>query len=474
MPDNSQQSMLSALDSGKLTSRYWTAIGILALQFMFEYFDFFIVGFLVAVVAPQWHLTFGQTSVMLLSAGLGAIIGALVFGKLADRWGRKPLILVGTVLYSLSAGAIALIPDGSWILFSLLRFFVGLGLGAATTAQSALIVEMTPTRYRTVIGSAMNAPIGIGILVAAVSAAALLNAIGWRGVAAIGVTPILIAVAIAVAVPESVRWLVANNYFARARTNLAALLNCPLDSIPAVAGVTAPPPKATLRELYQERTKFWFTVVIWLGMTTAVYGILLWGPTIVAQLMKIPPRDAAKYFALFSLVGLLSRIPFLFLLQWYGRWINGIIMGYGAAVCLLAAGLFNQTFVGAVPLFLVFLIAANVFIDPGFGNITPYTAELWPVRLAARGVGLSQAVNGIGKILGPLCLALIAGTSNLVTPQATQEAVLPAFVFLAACALAAGLAFSFVRIETHGKPMALKAVWQDDSQPAAPDAARRT
>jgi hypothetical protein len=64
--------------------------------------------------------------------------------------GRKPLIVVGTLLYALSAGSIALIPEGSWMLFTALRFLVGLGLGAATTAQSALIVEFTPTRCRQV------------------------------------------------------------------------------------------------------------------------------------------------------------------------------------------------------------------------------------------------------------------------------------------------------------------------------------
>jgi putative MFS transporter len=90
------------------------------------------------------------------------------------------------------------------------------------------------------------------------------------------------------------------------------------------------------------------------------------------------------------------------------------------------------------------------------------------VKLAARGVGLAQAANGIGKIAGPLCLALIAGATNLITPKATIEAVTPAFLFLAACGLAIGLAFTLLGVETHGKPLALE---KDEALAAVPEAA---
>jgi putative MFS transporter len=83
--------------------------------------------------------------------------------------------------------------------------------------------------------------------------------------------------------------------------------------------------------------------------------------------------------------------------------------------------------------------------------------------LSARGVGLAQAANGVGKIMGPLCLALIAGTSNLITPKATIDAVTPAFLFLAACGLAIGVAFSLLGVETHGKPLAIEAGDPPDS-----------
>ena len=75
------------------------------------------------------------------------------------------------------------------------------------------------------------------------------------------------------------------------------------------------------------------------------------------------------------------------------------------------------------------------------------------MRLGARASGLGQAANGVGKIVGLLSLALIAGSSNVVSPQATSDAVLPAYLFLAFCMLLVGLSFVFLGVETHGKAM---------------------
>ena len=83
-----------------------------------------------------------------------------------------------------------------------------------------------------------------------------------------------------------------------------------------------------------------------------------------------------------------------------------------------------------------------MFYDGGFCVLSPYTAEIFPVRLSARGIGVAQAANGIGKIAGPMCLAFIAGANNLVAPKATVDAIFPAFMFLAGCGLLAALCFA--------------------------------
>ena len=160
------EDLIELYDAAPLDARYWTGMALSVTGLVFDYFDFYIVGFLVAVLAPQWHLTFGQTSVILLSAGIGAIIGSLTWGALADRFGRKRLMLVAVTMCSLASGSISMIPDGAWLLFAALRFVVGFGVGAAASVTVPLMVEYTPTRHRTIVTSAVMIPISLGVLTA--------------------------------------------------------------------------------------------------------------------------------------------------------------------------------------------------------------------------------------------------------------------------------------------------------------------
>jgi putative MFS transporter len=453
-----EDDLVALYDKAPLNARYWISMVLAVMTSIFDFFDFFIVGFLVAVLAPQWQLTFGQTSVMLLSAGMGAIVGALAWGALSDRWGRKTLLVVGVALCAVGAGCVSLIPDGAWMLFAALRFVVGFGVGAAAAVGVPLIVEYTPTRHRTILSSAVVIPVSLGILAASLTAAALLQVIGWRGLAMLGFIPLIPAILIALIMPESVRWLVSRGRHAEARVIVGRTLGVPPESLPkpATTTVSQSPSSTSFADLLAEPRLFWLTVIVWFGASTANYGVFLWGPTIVALLMGASAKEAALLFVVVSLTGMLGRVVFSLLPQWLGRRRCGEIMGYGIAISLGAAALFYDRTILGYPAFVVLLIPAALFFDGGFSNIAPYSAEIFPVRLSARGVGLAQASNGVGKIAGPLCLALIAGTSNLVSPKATIEAVMPAFLFLAACGLALGLAFTLLGVETHGKPLALE------------------
>src|SRR3981081_3579860 len=138
------QASAVAFDEAPVTTRYWLSIILFAVTGVVEFLDFFVVGFLVSVLAPKWHLTFGQTSIMLMSAGIGAMLGALASGFLADRFGRKPLAVAGVLICGLSSGAIAFIPEDGWIFFASLRFFVGFGLAAGAAAAGTGLVAISP------------------------------------------------------------------------------------------------------------------------------------------------------------------------------------------------------------------------------------------------------------------------------------------------------------------------------------------
>jgi len=451
-PGNAQD-WLRAIEKSALTKRYYLTISLIVLQEMFEYYDFFLVGYLVSVLAPGWHLTYGQSALMLLSSGVGAIAGALIGGQIADIVGRKRIIWAGGLVFALGAAGCALIPDGAWIQFSLLRFVVGFGSMAASTSQNPLIVEITPTRYRTFISSMMVVPVALGTMFAAIVSANLLPVIGWRGVALTGALPIVTSLLIAWIVPESVRWLLSRGRAADARRQAAKLLGAPEASI-SLPDVIAPTRKAgSMRELLQDQQRFWWVVIIWTGISTGTYGIALWGPTILSQLLKISPHEAARYFIYSSVASLLGRVLFSVLPLYIGRRGAAIVGTAVSCLVMLAIFVFYREFVGGWSVFALLVIGGAAFYSGMFANMSPYVVEVFPVSLGGRAFGLAQASNGIGKILGPVCLALIAGSSDVVSPKATTDAIAPAFLFLAACELAALIAIVSFRREPHGKPM---------------------
>jgi MFS transporter, putative metabolite:H+ symporter len=458
-PDHSRsgaQDWLSAVEQSGLTPRYFATIALLVLQEMFEFYDFFLVGYLVSVLAPGWHLTYGQSAIMLLSSGVGAIVGSLLGGRIADRIGRKQIIWGGGLVFSFGAAGCALIPDGAWILFSLLRFVVGFGSIAAVTAQGPLVVEITPTRYRTFISSMMVVPVALGTMFAAMTSSSLLPLIGWRGVAATGALPIVTSLLIAWIAPESVRWLLSRGRNAEARREAAKLLGVPESAVALPNVIEAENRSGALSELFRDQTRFWWVVVIWTGISTGTYGVLLWGPTILSQLLKISAHEAAHYFVYASIFSILGRVLFSVLPLYIGRRGAAMVGTLGSVLVMLAILALYREFIAGWSVFALLVVFGAAFYSGCFSNMTPYVVEVFPVSLGGRAFGLAQAANGIGKILGPVCLALIAGSSDVVSPKATADAIAPAFLFLAVCELAALIAIIAYRREPHGRPMEIE------------------
>jgi putative MFS transporter len=446
---------LSRLDAAPVSGRYWLMLGLITTQLITEIFDFFVASFLVSAVAPLWRLTYGQTTIILLAAGVGAIFGAVGFGWLSDRIGRKPVVIASSTLCGLAAGAIAFVPDGQWLTFAVLRFLVGVGYGGAGSSQFPLIVEYAPTRSRTLVTSLIGVPVGLGLLAASLVVSTLFPVLGWRGTAALGFIPLVLPVLLVFAAPESARWLIAQGRDKDARAAAAAMFRLsPEDAaapVLAPAEVRRPSPLDALG--YPRR--FWLIALVQLGVGAAMTGVTMWGPTILAQLMRISPQAAAGRFVLVSLAGLAGRLVFALTPHRIGRRATGVIVSFGGAVSLALAGLLHDATLLGAPAFFLLLLAAQTFNDGGYSNLNPYAAELYPVRLASLGTSVAAAAGGLGKILGPMALGLIAGTSNLISPRATEAAVGPGFLFLSACCVVAGLAYGLLGVETHKRALAI-------------------
>jgi putative MFS transporter len=456
MAEIAAERLVEVFDKAPLNRRYWITFGLLSSGASLDLFDFFIVGYLVAQLGPQWHLTYGESSVMLLAGGVGAIVAALCWGALSDALGRKQQIAFGYLICAIGAGGIALIPSGAWQLFALLRFAVGFGLAAASVPALTMMTEITPTRVRTLITSLWVASTSIGILAAPALGATLYTVLGWRKVAALGVAPAAIAPLVLILVPESVRWLVAKGRFAEARRLVARQLDLPLEAVPLPTVRPVNPPRASLAELWSKPRLVWLVFLTMGGAATVDYAVILWGPTIISLLLKTTVQEAARYFVLVVLCGMVGKVFFSILPHYVGRRRAGQLHGFGLAAGIALAGYFHSVFIGSFPLFVLLLMGTNVFMQGGFTNLAPYNIEVFGVRLGARAAGLNQASNGVGKVLGPSLLGLIAGTGGALTPHATENAILPAFLVLSLCALAIGFAFTFLGPETHGKPLILE------------------
>ncbi|HEY1257942.1 MAG TPA: MFS transporter [Stellaceae bacterium] len=462
MAAQTSEDLLSVFDRAPLTARYWASYVLLALVYVLDFFDFFLIAFIMAVIGPRWHLTYGHAALVLYGSGIGAILGSLIWGALADRFGRKMQTVTGTLICGLAGGAIGFLPDGAYVPLAVLRILVGFGLAAAITPALTIVVELTPTRWRSGLTSLFVASASVGLLLASFTSHALLRVLGWRGVAMLGLLPILIGVLAWLYLPESVRWLAAKGRIEAARNEAAKYVGAAIDRVPLRAAKPSAEPRASLAELYADPQLFWQTILLWGGSTTAAFGALLWGPTIVSLVLHISVAQAAQYYLYVTGCAIVGRVLVSFIAQKIGRRLLGIVCGFAAAVFLAVAGYFNIVLVGGFPLFVILLAAASFFVDAGLSNLAPYSIEQYGVRMGARSSGLGHAAAGIGKILGPLTLAVIAGSGNFVSPKATGAAVLPAFLFLSFCMLLVGLAFLLLGRETHGRAMTLSAEAEAD------------
>ena len=98
------EQLLSRLDDSKLKTNHYKVIVAGILGCMLEFFDYFLIGFVLAFIIVPWKLTFAQASLVLLIAGIGSMCGAFTFGYLAEKVGRRPIFITTVLVFSISSG----------------------------------------------------------------------------------------------------------------------------------------------------------------------------------------------------------------------------------------------------------------------------------------------------------------------------------------------------------------------------------
>ena len=174
---------------------------------MLDFFDFFLIAFVMSAIGLEWHLTYGQGALILCTARSGArrdcrladlgLDGRCVRAPDADQQSA------GTIICSLCAGLIGLPAAGRWVLLAVLRFLVGLGLAAGVTPALTIIVQTAPCAGAPASPASLScSPALAGRCVASFTSAILLHASARRGVAMTGFVAIIVGLLVWMFVPD--------------------------------------------------------------------------------------------------------------------------------------------------------------------------------------------------------------------------------------------------------------------------------
>jgi MFS transporter, putative metabolite:H+ symporter len=434
----------------RLTANQWKIISAAILGDMLDFFDFFLIGYVLAFIVGAWHLTYGESAWILLSAGIGAVPGAFFWGWMADKIGRRKVFIATALNFSLATGIMALTPDkGGWIFLTICRFFVGAGVAGLVAVDLPLVQEFVPSSKRGWIGGLVTSTVSIGGFLGAASGAYLEPLIGWRGLFAVGLLPALFTLMIRAWVPESPRWLIRKGRREEARRSIAWALQIDPQTIELPASLPELP-HTPWRELFKYPRSVVLAAVTGLSQTSGV-GLALWATTLLMMIIRIKPNEASYLMMWVGLCAFVGRLFCAYLADAIGRLWSGIFSCGCAAVALFLAGWLANAFIGTVSVFWLMLMLHSFFGGGSYAIIAPYMAEVWPAGLRASGLGFGYGVGNLGKIVSPLGLAIIVGTSNFVKPAATLAAIFPAMLFLAFWAVLAVLAFLLIGIETKGR-----------------------
>jgi putative MFS transporter len=447
--------MLERLEQQKkLTLNQWRIILTANLGDMLDFFDFFLIGYVLAFILKEWNITYGQSALIFVSAGLGAVPGAFFWGWMGDRIGRRTVFILTALNVALATGIMyftpgqdALIPG--WIFLAFFRFFVGFGNAGMIAVDIPLVQEFVPSSKRGWVSGLTTVLLPAGNVLGAISGAYLAPVIGWRGLFLVGLTPALLVLMIRYWVPESPRYLMRMGRYEEARNSLAWALQCDPKEI-ALPTTIPDEEKTRWRELFRYPRSMAAACLIALSQTGGV-GILMWITVLFVMVLKITPAEASYLMIWVGLLGIVGRLVASWMSDALGRRYSGFLIGMGGAVCMALAGYWYDLYIGTLSVFFLLIMAQRFFGDASYAIIGPYIAEVWPSRLRASGMGFSYGIGNLGKIIGPLGLALIVGSSDYVSPKVVPAALFPALLFLAFWYVQAALMFLVLGFETKGR-----------------------
>lgn len=400
------------IDSQRFSPFQWTVLVLCFLVVAADGFDTAAVGFIAPSLVQQWGVTRSSLGPVMSAALVGLGIGALAAGPCADRIGRKTVLVLSVFFFGIWSFAAARATSIESL--TLLRFFTGLGLGAAMPNAVTLMSEYAPARVRAIAVNAMFCGFSCGLAIGGVASAWLIPHFGWPSVlVAGGVGPIVLTALLVLLLPESVQFMVvrkrADERVARILKRIAPLSRfdgCRFIAVESHTSGKSVKAQSALALVLSSRYRFG-TLMLWFAyfMGLLIYYLLTnWLPTLFRD-TGFSGEKAALMTSLFPLGGVLGNLC----VGWVMDRVKGnrvIAFTYvlvAALVLLVGRGVGHQILLGA----LIFL--TGTVVTSAVTSMSALAASFYPTRARATGVAWMLGIGRIGGVAGALVGAALMG-----------------------------------------------------------------
>ena len=419
MADSPTAGISQALDEAPMGLFHLRAVVTSGMGFFTDAYDLFIIGIASTLVKTQWHLGASQLSLVNSMTLLAAVIGACVFGRIADVLGRKRIYGLVAVIMVLGALASAFAPNLPALIAA--RFVLGLGIGGDYPVSAVLMSEYANRRDRGRLVGLVFSMQALGLIVGPVVALTLLGAgvhpgIAWRLMLGLGAIPAAAVIYFRRRMPESPR------FQARVRGDAAVaaagLAQYSGGVVMANGNGVNPTHRMSLRGFLTNR-RYLLTLLgtagTWFILDYAYYGNTISTPQILKLVSPhtTPLRSTALTLMIFAIAAVPGYFLAVALMDRIGhrrlQWIGFLVMAAAFGVIGIVPG---------VTLALVpFLIAYGMsYLFSEFGpNTTTFvlSAELYPVSMRTTGHGISAGVAKLGAFIGVFVFPLLSSGLGL-------------------------------------------------------------
>ena len=369
-------------------------------------FDTAIIGFIAPAIRAEWGLAVAQLGPLFAAGLFGLMLGAFTVGPLADRHGRKTMLIVSMILFGGASLASALstgLQSLTW-----LRFLTGVGLGGAMPTTITIASEYCPKARRASLVTLMFCGFTIGSAMGGIIAAQVLPGYGWRALlVGGGVAPLLLAPVLAWMLPESVRYLVMKG---DAQHRVAGVLRqiAPETNLQGARFVGAAASRESpVRQLFGGGLIVG-TLLLWLAFFMSllvVYLLTNWMPTLIQQASGASLAGAAFMAAMFQVGGTAGAIAIGRLMDRFEPHavLCGAYLGGATSVVLISL---STTTPGLMTLA---AFAAGFCVSGGQVGANALSAAFYPTPYRATGVSWANGIGRAGSIVGSLLGGVLLG-----------------------------------------------------------------